>query len=184
MSFDVAQSLDTERLRLRPVAVTDIDALHSWQSLPEITRYLPYSPRGRERVAELLERLTSAHHLTKDGDRIVFAVELSPGGRVIGELHVVLRDAEAPECEIGWVFAPDVAGRGYATEGASAVIDATFAAGAHRIVADLDPRNTASALLCGRLGMRQEAHFIKNWRTADGGWEDTAVWAILNPDAR
>ena len=48
----------------------------------------------------------------------------------------------------------------------------------HRVRAVLDPRNTPSAALCRRLGMRQEAHFVEDlW--FKGEWGDTAVYAIL-----
>ena len=177
--YSYREPIVTERLRLRPLRDADALALFGWQSDAESTRYLPYRPRSMEQVADVVSSLSRVRGLLRDRDRLVFAVELGESGRVIGELHFVLKDASAPECELGWVFAPDMAGLGYATEAARAVPDTAFAAGAHRVIAVLDPRNTASARVCARLGMQQEAHFVRNWRNTEGGWDDTAVWAVL-----
>ena len=54
-------------------------------------------------------------------------------------------------------------GRGFATEAAQAVLDVCFnTLGAHRVYAQLDARNEASARLCERLGMHQEALLREN----------------------
>ena len=42
----------------------------------------------------------------------------------------------------------------------------------------IDARNTASAAVLERLGMRREAHFVQNeW--VKGEWTDEAVYAVL-----
>lgn len=182
--YRVGEPLRTERLRLRHVVDADVEALLGWQSDAEVTRYLPYGPRDREQIAELVGRLARMTTLEHDGDRVVFAIEQGAGGRVIGELHFVLAHATGPEIELGWVLAADAVGQGYATEAATAVRDLAFSLGAHRIIALLHPDNTASARVCARLGLRQEAHFRRNFRTPRGEWEDTAVWAMLADDPR
>ena len=49
--------------------------------------------------------------------------------------------------------------------------------------ANLDPRNDASAALCRRLGMREEAHFVEDiW--FKGEWADSAIYAILDREWR
>ena len=67
------------------------------------------------------------------------------------------------------------------------MIDALFAAGAHRVYAECDPRNTASWKLLEKVGMRREAHLKKNiWfhRDAHGApiWKDTYIYAITEDD--
>src|SRR5436190_1234172 len=55
--------------------------------------------------------------------------------------------------------------------------------GLHRVSATLDPRNEASAALCRRLGMREEAHHVEDlW--FKGEWGDTAIYAILDREWR
>jgi RimJ/RimL family protein N-acetyltransferase len=55
--------------------------------------------------------------------------------------------------------------------------------GMHRIVGRCDARNSASAALMKRLGMRQEAHFVRN-EYIKGEWTDELVFAILEDDQR
>ncbi len=56
--------------------------------------------------------------------------------------------------------------------------------GAHRICAECDPRNVASARVMEKAGMRREAYFrqIRTYGGADGDWHDSLLYAILNDD--
>ena len=66
--------------------------------------------------------------------------------------------------EIGWAFAPSYAGRGFATEAATALVTMAFDHyPLHRLFAHLDPRNERSVALCERLGMTREAHLRRDW---------------------
>ena len=83
------------------------------------------------------------------------------------------------QLEIGWVLHPDFQGRGFAREGAGALLDFMFETlNPHRVHAMLDARNAASAALCERLGMRREATLLEE-EYNDGEWQDTAVYGIL-----
>ncbi len=77
------------------------------------------------------------------------------------------------------MFAPDVAGQGYATEAARALVDLAFGElGVRRVWAQLEPENTRSARVCERLGMRREALFVQgSW--FKGRWSDLAIYALL-----
>ena len=47
--------------------------------------------------------------------------------------------------------------------------------GLHRVVAQMDARNTASARLATAVGMRHEAHMRQDWWNK-GEWTDTLVF--------
>jgi RimJ/RimL family protein N-acetyltransferase len=53
--------------------------------------------------------------------------------------------------------------------------------GLHRIVARCDARNTASARVMERNGMRREAHLLQN-QFLKGEWIDELIYAILRGD--
>jgi RimJ/RimL family protein N-acetyltransferase len=170
----------TERLLLRTMTVEDIDDIHAYQSLPEVTRYLPFEPRSRDEVAEKIAKYSTALVLAGDGDFWQLAVELAGApGHVIGDVYFVIKDVSNATCEIGWTLHPDHTGSGYMTEAATAILGIAFGdLGLHRAIANLDPRNHASAALCERLGMRSEAYFVEDlW--FKGEWGDTAIYAIL-----
>jgi aminoglycoside 6'-N-acetyltransferase len=127
-------------------------------------------------VAFVAERI-GATRIEGDGDKIILAVEHE--GRVIGDLLVRAGQFADRQAEIGWAFNPEYHGRGFATEAARELLALAFAElGMHRVFAQLDPRNSASAKLCERLGMRREGHFHEDiW--FKGEWGDTAIYALL-----
>jgi RimJ/RimL family protein N-acetyltransferase len=178
--------IKTERLVLRLFTEADVDDVHSYQSREDVCRYLLFEPRTRDEVAERLARHATAITLAADGDYWQIAMEL-PGveaaaSRVIGDIYLTIKSVVNQTFEIGWSMHPDFYGHGYATEAASAILALAFEAmEGHRVVADLDPRNDASIALCKRLGMREEAHFVKDlWFR--GAWADTGVYAILDTE--
>ncbi|WP_223693319.1 GNAT family N-acetyltransferase [Leifsonia poae] len=183
-----AQEVATERLLLRPLNAGDLDDVHEYQKLKDVVRYLYWEVHDHEESAEHLKKRIAMRQLSKDGDGLIYAVELpDPAGghgRVVGDMSIFLKNAQFGQVEIGWVFHPAVHGRGYATEAAEAVLKICFdIVGAHRVFAQLDPRNEASSRLCERLGMRKEAHLRQN-EIFKGEWGDTAVYGILDDEYR
>src|SRR5699024_7542350 len=99
---------------------------------------------------------------------------------VIGEVVLMWRSTDAMQAEIGWIFHPDATGHGYATEAAGALMGMAFtSAGFHSVCARLDEANSASARICERLGMRQEARLVENDRT-HGQWGTELIFAMLD----
>ena len=65
------------------------------------------------------------------------------------------------------------------TEQCTAVLDLAFEGlGLNRVIARIDARNENSARLAARLGMRREAHFVRN-EVFKGEWADELVYAVL-----
>lgn len=167
----------TERLTLRPFTPGDLDDLYAYQSREDVTRYLLWGARTRDEVAEALRARLSMTSLERDGDRVVLAVDLD--GRVIGDVMLGLDSLEHRGGEFGYVFHPDVAGHGYASEAAVEMLRLGFErVGLHRVVGRADARNAASCRLMERLGLRREAHFVQN-ELIRGEWTDEVVYAVL-----
>ena len=179
LPYTLTGPLRTPRLTIRALTAADVGDLHAYQSDPDVCRYLPYEPRSRAEVADKVAGWSTALTLAADGDHWILAVERSDRPGVVGDLYFAIKSTADATGEIGWVLHPDHNGHGYMTEAATAILDLAFTDLAlHRVRAVLDPRNTASAALCRRLGMRQEAHFVEDlW--FKGEWSDTAVYAIL-----
>ncbi|MFI1092381.1 TIGR03086 family metal-binding protein [Streptomyces sp. NPDC020917] len=171
--------LHTDRLRIDLFTADDVDAMHAYQGLPEVARYLYRPPRTRERTAEVVDAISQGSPWANAGDSLVLAVRRIESPEPIGEIVLKLADARARQVEIGWVFHPQHGGKGYATEAAGAVAAAAFGTlGAHRLFARLDTRNAASIRVCERLGMRREAHLVEN--DLDGtDWSSEYVYAAL-----
>jgi RimJ/RimL family protein N-acetyltransferase len=172
----------TQRLILRPFAESDLDDLHAIQSLPEVARYLYWEPRDREQVRLALLSMTRGSALTAEGDVLALAVVLPPTGTVIGDVILKWSSVEHRQGEVGYVFHPGHGGHGFATEAARAVLRLGFEdLGLHRIFGRIDGRNTASARVLERLGMRREAHFIQN-EIVKGEWTDEVVYALTEDE--
>ena len=138
-------------------------------------RYVPWEPRTREQLVPKLRRTA----LEREGDSINIAAVAAATGELVGDLSLFWTSEEHRQGEVGYLLDPAQQGRGYATEAAGALLAVGFdAAGFHRVAARLDARNTASARVCERLGMRREAHLVQNERIK-GEWTDEVVYAML-----
>lgn len=172
----------TERLTLRPFAEGDLDDLYAYQSDPDVVRYMYWEVRTREEVAEQLAKRLTQTMLDDDHDYLALAVVPDGVGRVAGEVILRWTSREHRQGEVGFAFNPDFQGRGYATESAEAMLRLGFRdLGLHRIIGRCDPRNTGSAAVLERLGMRLEAHFRQN-EIFKGEWGDELYYAILEDE--
>ena len=171
--------LRTERLLLRPLTVDDVPALHAYQSREDVCRYIPYTPRTPEQITERLTSGMFSETLTDEGQVLGLGVTLHDSDVVIGDLVLFYRSREHQSGEIGYAFNPDYYGHGYATEAAGVLLELAFEGlGLHRVIARIDARNTASANVLRRLGMREETYLRENeW--FKGEWTDEIDFAML-----
>lgn len=171
--------LVTDRLLLRPYRPDDEAALLALFSDPAVVRYLYSEPMRADGVGEALARRLGPVVFAHEGDELKLAAELRDSGAVVGELTLFHRSDQHRRGEIGYVVGPGFAGRGLATEGALAMCQVGFEiVGFHRIEAQCDARNLASARVMDRIGMRREAHLRENeW--VKGEWTDALVAALL-----
>lgn len=187
MELRPAYPLTTERLRLRPLTTADAEALLSYRGRADVCRYLPFAPMDEHVLAARLAGDLGRRELTAEGQGLTLGVELAGTGRLVGDVVLFATSAQHAGGEVGWVFHPDAAGRGYATEACAALLDLALDAdaglGLHRVVARMDARNDASARLATRLGMRREAHH-RSAELVKGEWADLLVFAVLAQEWR
>lgn len=170
--------LRTERLLLRPFADDDLEALYAMQSRPDVTRYLYWGPRSPDEARHMLERLTRMTAIDDDSSALRLAALLPDSGVLVGDFSLQRVSREHNQGEIGFIVHPDHHGQGYATEAATVLLRLGFEElGLHRIVGRCDARNTASARLMERLGMRREAHLREN-EFIKGEWCDELIYAM------
>jgi RimJ/RimL family protein N-acetyltransferase len=180
MRFTPRYPLEGERLRLRPYAAADFDALLGIQSRPDVARYLYWDARGPAEVRADLEEKIGRASITGEGQTLAMAAELRRDGTLIGGCSLHWTSRAHRQGEIGFVLHPDHHGRGYATEAGRLLLDVGFRdIGLHRIVGRLEARNRASARVLERLGMRREAHLVEN-EFVKGEWQSEIVYAILD----
>jgi RimJ/RimL family protein N-acetyltransferase len=174
--------IETERLRLRPFERDDLDELVPIHGHADVVRYLYWDVRTRAELESVLAGKIERAALERPGDAVDVAVRLLDGGALVGGVSLSWSDSPHRQGEIGYIFHPGHAGRGYATEAAREMLRIGFEElGLHRIAGRLDARNAASARVLERLGMRREAHLREN-ELVKGEWTDELVYALLEDE--
>ena len=170
------QTLTTERLRLRPLAVADAECVQEYAGDLEVARWTcliphPY-PEGAAR--EWIESLG-------DGSDRVFAIVLAATDELIGVIGVH-PDSTGKSAEIGfWIGVPHW-GHGYMTEAAREILRHCFEdLGLQRIFAGHFDGNEASGRVQQKIGMRKEGfHPWGHWRFGEP--RDRVTYGIIRPD--
>jgi RimJ/RimL family protein N-acetyltransferase len=172
----------TERLLLRPLTPADADALLAYRSRADVARYVPFQPMTHEGILERIAGIWARTELTDEGQSLTLGFELAGTGQAIGDAILFFHSREHLGGEVGYVLHPEHSGHGYATEAARAMLALGFdGLGLHRIVARVDEGNVASANVCRRLGMRQEARLIEN-EMFKGEWSNELDFAMLRSE--
>lgn len=170
----------SNRLNLRPMTLNDAEAIYSYRSIPEVNTYT-YTPVWTsldEATAHIQELLPKIHDPQSGfGKWMIVHNETSV---VIGDVFLNKTPEMTGTYELGYIIHPDHAGHGFATEAARAALKIGFEEwGVHRIYARVDEENVASARVCQRLGMRQEARLIENDKRGDV-WSNELIFAMLD----
>lgn len=116
--------IETERLRLRPIATHDAEAHAAMLSDPEVARYPSPGSRPRDSTADWLGFAAMLGHWRLRGFGF-FSVEERDGGEWVGRVGPLARDGW-PGVELAWGVARPYWGRGYATEATAAIAGLLF----------------------------------------------------------
>ena len=140
-------SIETERLRLRPVAVGDLDEVARLHEDPEVARFM--GTPDREWLEEWVEG--------SDGEWAGFgygrmAMLDRASGRFLGRTGLK-RWPQFEETEVGWALQPEARGRGIATEAARAVLEWSERFELPYVTAMIRPDNAPSIAVAERLGL-------------------------------
>lgn len=149
-------TLETERLRLRPLTMNDVDAYYrSISSDAEVMRYLPGGGKARMRSDSEWVIGYFIQHAELHGFGI-WAVEEKSSGKLLG--HAGLEYIpNAEDVEIAYTLARSAWGQGYATEAARASLQYGFEALNLSAIYGLSfPANVASQRVMQKLGMTLE----------------------------
>jgi ribosomal-protein-alanine N-acetyltransferase len=173
------------RLRLRPIALGDAEALWPYVSEPEISRYMSWAPHRtldetRAFIADVLRRIDVGANAT-------WVVLVDGGVAGIVSLIAVMRSHRAlryDKAELAfWLGAP-YRGRGVATEACTLAMRYGFETLAlNKITVAHVAQNDASHELIERLGFRrvgvERRHFCKG-----GVWFDHVGYELLAQEWR
>jgi RimJ/RimL family protein N-acetyltransferase len=172
-------ALTSERLVLRRFRPEDLDAFVAYRSDPGVARYQSWeAPYPRSQARQFLQELETIHPDTP-GEWFQFAVALRATDRLIGDCAAHVPADDPRQAEIGFTLAPEHQGYGYATEAVRRLLRyLLIERGKHRVSATCDDRNTRSAAVLERVGMRREGHLVEStW--SKGEWTNDLLYAVL-----
>ena len=170
----------TQRLTIRPATTADTEATWSFRQLDSVSQWITRAPRTIDDYRPQFE----------DPASLAMTLVIEIDGSVIGDLMLRIEDAWAQaevtehakqvQADLGWALHPDHTGHGYATEAVSELMRIAFEdLGLRRVTANCFADNEASWRLMERLGMRREAHNVRDSLHRSGQWLDGYTYALL-----
>ena len=176
----MAAEIVTERLRLRPFQVEDLEAFVAYRSDPEVARYQSWDVSYSMTDAQSFLTSQRQMELGHPGEWLQLAIVDRRTGSLCGDCAARVEIDPPVTAEVGVTLAPSRQSKGLATEALAAVVTALFEQhGIHRVFAEADDRNAPVKRLLERLGFRCEARLIDaDW--FKGEWSTLCVYAILD----
>ena len=174
--------LETQRLIVRHVQVSDLPELLVVNGHDDVTRYLPYASWAS--IADARAWLERMQRAQASGSALQWAVVDKAIAAVIGSCLLFQYDAPSARAELGYVLGRAYWGQGLMREALAGVLDCAFyTLGLRRIEAEVDPRNVASGKLLKGLGFTSEGILRQRWVTK-GEARDVESFGLLRPEWR
>ena len=174
----------TNRLYAREFIRDDADAVFEYSGNADNTAFMDWGPESFEGVIMYIERKIASQIAPKRME-YDFAICDSETNVLIGAMGLFL-DNDCRQGMLGYTFNMKYWHNGYAAEAANGFLRFAFIGlDLHRVWAKCDVENIASANVMERIGMRREAHFIKNSYTKvrqELQWRSEYHYAILQKE--
>jgi RimJ/RimL family protein N-acetyltransferase len=170
-------TLATDRLRLRPFAGEDADALFALQGNARVLRYWDAPPwTERSRADRFIE---TCRRMAEECTGVRLAVERRDDQSFIGWCSVTRWNPDFRSAALGYCYTEAAWGHGYATEAARALLTWAFdALDLNRVQAETDTRNVASARVLEKLGFLREGTLREDC-IVNGEVSDSWVYGLL-----
>jgi RimJ/RimL family protein N-acetyltransferase len=171
----------TDRLLIRPFVPEDAAGLAARRNDPEVARLQNWEvPYPVERAEKVVSELVAIEGPAND-EWWMAVVADADSGEVLGDLALQLT-WQGRTAEVGYTFARDHWGRGYATEALAALIEYLYQGlGVTRVFGMLHPDNVASAMVLERCGLLFEGHTRSSFWLGDEVSDDW-IYGMTRPD--
>lgn len=174
------QELNTQRLYLRKMKVSDSQSLFEIWSDPDVTKFMNIANFTNEKQAkEMIELLDE---LSNENKAIRFSMVELKSGEIIGTCGFNMIDFENDKTEIGYDLSKKHWGMGYASEGIRALIHYAFEIlNLNRIEAKVEPANSNSIRVLQKLNFTFEGT-LRQFEKSNGKYIDLHMYSLLKSD--
>jgi ribosomal-protein-alanine N-acetyltransferase len=180
--FSHLPTLETERLILRPMRMSDARDLFAYAQDPEVSRHVLWDTH--QSLGESRQFLRGALRQYRRGQPSSFAITLKDSGRMIGTIGFMWVNLDHQSAEVGYSLSRDYWNRGIMTEALRQVVAFGFERlRLNRIEAQHEVDNPASGRVMAHVGMQYEGTLRKRIKNK-GRYVDVALYAILREDPR
>lgn len=161
----MTEALETARMTLRPITTDDVELLVALDTDPEVMRYISGGkPSARDETERIVQRSLGHRWLGFERET----------GELVGWFGI--RPSTATSRELGYRLRQEMWHKGFATEGALALIGVAFAQPGISVVrAETMAVNAASRAVMERCGLRFVRTFHLEWDDPIEGTEHGEV---------
>ena len=171
-------NIQTTRLDIRHLELSDLSDFHIYRSNPEVTKYQGFDAMTMEQAEEFIIG-NSTKYFGKAGEWVQYGIENSETRQLIGDCAIKLDQYDTRIVEIRITISHLEQKKGYAKEVLIGVLTFLFdTKEIHRVVEIVDAENIASISLLKSIGFKQEGHFIENI-FFKGKWGSEFQYAML-----
>ena len=179
LNFNPFPKLETQRLILRQVEMTDVNEIFFLRSDQRVMMYLDRDPVVSTWEASFF--IQKIKDLEKNNEAITWAICQRGEEKLIGTICFWNIMKAHYRAEIGYALHPDYQGLGIMNEAMGKILDFGFSViGLHSVEANVNPNNIASIKLLERNKFTKEAHFRENY-FYNGRFLDSVIYSLLSP---
>ncbi|MBK8674428.1 MAG: GNAT family N-acetyltransferase [Bacteroidetes bacterium] len=171
-------NIQTPRLNIRHLKLSDLTDFHIYRSNPEVTKYQGFDVMTIEQAEQFIND-NSTKQFGIAGEWVQYAIENIETRQLIGDCAIKLDQYDTRIAEIGITISNLEQKKGFAKEVLLGILTFLFdKKEIHRVVEIVDAENIASINLLKSTGFNQEGHFIENI-FFKGKWGSEFQYAML-----
>lgn len=171
-------NIQTTRLNIRHLKLSDLTDFHIYRSNSEVTKYQGFDVMTIEQAEQFIND-NSTKHFGNAGEWVQYGIENIETRQLIGDCAIKLDQYDTRIAEIGITISHLEQEKGFAKEVLLGILTFLFdKKEIHRVVEIVDAENIASINLLKSTGFKQEGHFIENI-FFKGKWGSEFQYAML-----
>ncbi|MBL7817742.1 MAG: GNAT family N-acetyltransferase [Saprospiraceae bacterium] len=182
LDFDIFPTMETERLMLRQITLSDASDMFEMRSDPSVMEYIP-RPLAKT-VEDAAALIQTMQEMMEKKEGLAWGISFKNETKLIGTVGFYRPKKEDYRVEVGYQLNRNYWQQGITYEAVVPILDFAFEKmNCHSIEAVIDPKNVASERLLLKCGFVKEAHFRESffWQ---GEFLDTVIYGLLQKDRK